>query len=100
MNPPCAAAASPVAIGLRVLVAGLAEVRVQVDEARGDDHPVRADAVRIGTLEPGDGFEDAAPNNDLAGALPTDGRIHQPRAADLEIDRRRAHELACVPASR
>ena len=34
VNPPWAAAASPVAIGLGVLVAGLAQVRVEVDEAR------------------------------------------------------------------
>ena len=83
--------------GLGVLVARLAEMGVQVDEPGATTTPSGTDAVGLGTLEPGDGFEDAAANNDLARPFPPDGRIDQPGAADLEVG---ATALSGRPASR
>ena len=60
---------------LGVLVAGLAQVHVQVDEAGRDHDAARVDAVRVGTLQPGHRFErpsrttiSAGPSRPLSGS--------------------------------
>ena len=88
---------------LGVLVAGFAQVDVEVDEARRDDHPVGFDAVGVGAVEPGHRLEDAVTDDDLAGPFPTGSRVDEPGAADLEVGPLIGHAAsvpACVPASR
>ena len=70
---------------LGVLVAGLAQVRVEVDEAGRDDDPAGVDAVGVGAVQPGDRLEDPVADDDLARALAARRRVDQPGAADLEI---------------
>ena len=91
---------------LGVLVARLAQVRVEVDEARRDHDPAGVDPLRVGATEPGDGLEDPVAHDDLARALAPGCRIDQPGPADLEIGSATGHAApapvaaACVPASR
>ena len=85
--------------GLGVLVARLAEVRMQVDEPRGDHHAVGLDPIGLRAFQPGDRLEDAVADDDLARPLSPDGRIDEPGATDLEVGAG-AHAVACVPASR
>ena len=49
------------------------------------DDAARVDAVRLLALEPRHGFEDPVPDDDLARALAPRGRVHQPRAPDIEV---------------
>ena len=70
---------------LRVLEAGLAEVRVEVDEPGGDDDAVRADPVGLVALEPRHGGDDAVGDDDLARTLEAGVRVDEPRPRDLEI---------------
>ena len=89
---------------LGVLVAGFAQMGVEIDEPGRDDDPVGVDPLRVGTGEPGDRLEDPVPDDDLARAFPSRRGIDQPGAADLEIRARTAHAApgpaGCVPASR
>ena len=89
---------------LGVLVAGLAQVHVEIDEARGDDDAVRVDARGVRACEPCHRLEDAVAHHDLARTLAPCRRIHQPGAADLEIRSRAGHAAPVppgwVPASR
>ena len=70
---------------LGVLVAGLAEVDVEVDEAGRHDDPAVVDALRLGALQPGDRLEDPVRHDDLARSLASGDRIDEPRPADLEV---------------
>ena len=69
---------------LRVLVAGLAKVGVNVQEPGQDQEAARPDAPGIVALEPVHGLEDAAADDDLAGPLALRDRVHEPCPADLE----------------
>ena len=73
---------------------------VRIDEARRDDHSVRANPVCLSTGEPGHGLQDAAVDHDLARTLATGRRVDQPGPADLEIEALARHEGTFVPASR
>ena len=66
VNPPCAAAATPGRDRLRVLVAGLAEVRVEVHEAGRDEHAVCRQPVSVRARQPGEPLERAVRDDDLA----------------------------------
>jgi hypothetical protein len=95
--------------GLRVLVARLAEVRMEVDEARGNDHAVLVHAVGLARVEPRDRFQHTVRDDDLARALPTRRRVDEPGPRDLQVGdhgtdlrgcrRESAHALR-TPASR
>ena len=90
---------------LGVLVAGLAEMRVKIDETRRDHDAIRADSFSVGARQPSDGFDDPLADDDVAWSLAPGRRINQPRAADLEIGHARSAvkpdpSRACPPAGR
>ncbi len=58
---------------------------MEIDEPGRHDDAVRVDAVRLLPLEPGHSFEDPVPDHDLTRAFAPRGRVHQPRAPDVEI---------------
>ncbi len=81
-----------------VLVAGLAQVGVEVDEAGGHDDPAVADAGPLVALQPVDRAQDAVLDDDLAGSLPAARRVDEPGPAELEVghdptDRARSGDL-------
>ncbi len=94
----------PARDGLRILVAGLAQVSVEVREPGRDDDPVGGHAIGIAAVQPRLRLEDPASDDDLARALTPPDRIDDPGPADLKI--RHAGDpagwcpLPCVPASR
>ncbi len=59
----------PARDGLGILVAGLAQVRVQVREPGRDDDPVGGHAIGIGAVQPCQRFEDPVADDDLARPL-------------------------------
>ena len=85
VNPPCAGRGLPARDRLGILVARLAQVRVQVDEAGRDDDAAIVDAGRLVALEPGDRREDAVLDDDLARSFAAARRIDEPGPADLQI---------------
>jgi len=88
---------------LRVLVARLAKVGVEVDEAGGDDNAAVVDSLRVPAVQPGDRFEDPVPDDDVARPLPARHRVDEPGPADVEVGHSAAREPklgSAVPASR
>ena len=95
VNPPWAAAAEPGRDRLGVLVAGLAEVRVEVDEPGRDDDAVGVDARRrprpssqVSRLQ------DARRGRRSRRALAARRRVHQPGAAQISSRRPRLAHAA------
>ena len=86
VKPPCAAAAEPVATVSASSKPGLAEVRVQIDEAGRDD-----DCRRVRPHRPPapssqvDRLHDPVADDDLARPLASGRRVDEPRPADLEV---------------
>ena len=76
---------------LRVLEPGLAEVRVEIEEARGDDDALGGDALGVSAFEPHDRLEDAVGDDDFAGAFPPGDGVDQPGLLELEPFDRLAH---------
>ncbi len=86
---------------LRVLVAGLAEVGVDVDEPWRDDDPAIVDAVGVRRLQPHDRLQDPVPDDDVTRTLAPGRRIDEPGATDVEVGHSAARaERPAVPASR
>ncbi len=87
---------------LGVLVAGLPEMGVEVDEARSDDDPVLVDTLGVGAVQPHDQFEDPVSDDDVARPLAARRRVDEPGAADVEVGHSAAarDSGSAVPASR
>ena len=64
-------------------------VRVEVDEAGGDDETARRDDLRPDEVALGDGGDPAVPDPDVADAVQTALRIEHPAAREHEIERLR-----------
>ncbi len=71
--------------GLGVLVAGLPEMRVQIDEPRRDDDAGGLDAVGLVPVEPRHGLQDPVDDDQLAGPFASVGGVDQPDTAEVEI---------------
>src|SRR5439155_6592313 len=69
---------------LRVLVARLAEVRVEVDEPWRDDYAARVRAAAVTGFQPRDRFQHTVADDDLARPFAPARGVDQPRAAEVE----------------
>ena len=76
--------------GFRVLEARLAEVSVEVEEARRDHDALVCYALRLYAFEPDDRFEDPVDHDDFARAFASGDGIDQPGLLELEP----LHDLA------
>jgi hypothetical protein len=86
--------------GLGVLVAGLPEVRVQVDEPRRDDDATRVDVGSLVSLQPGHRSQDTLAHDDLSGSFPPRRRINEPGSGDLQVRHGFGESAGDTPASR
>jgi hypothetical protein len=84
VNPPWAAPRDR-SDRLRVLVAGLPEVGVEVAEPGRHDDTALVDPGALVAVEPDDRFEHAVGDDDLAGTLAPRRRVDEPRPRDLEV---------------